>query len=267
MRRLTIILIVAVAAATPLLGIMVANPTPETAFERFGTSVEYTYEKWKIRYPGTDYKLSAQRVFIKPSLGVMKFVDMFGYIGFSDLDIPQDDFSGSSEMAFGLGLRMHYAIFYPAVGCRSTNYPIRWYASASWITTKSEDNIPMGATHHTIASFRFQNFDLALYGSWQFGRVRPYTGVHWTYITGRKNVEYYSSSSTPYATATGLYTDPGQYPRPLIGLDIDLGKGYVLSLESSYLGKSETSISVGLSQLYVSKKEQDGKEQAIERPE
>jgi len=266
-KKAILIAILSVFTAAPLSAIMVANPTSETPHERFGMSVEYTYEKWKIRYPGTDYKITSQRIFAKPSLGILRYLDLYGYLGVADINIPQDDYNGSGEMAFGLGTRLHYAVFYPNLGCNTCYFPIRWYATASWLSTKTSGNIPIGTTRRTDVDYRFQNIDLGLYGSWEFGRVKPYLGVHWTYITGRKYIEYYSTNPEPYASLTELFTDSGQYPKPLLGLDIDLGKGYVLSVESSYLGKSETSVSIGLSQLYVPNRDEKDPDQAAERPD
>lgn len=255
-----------IALAMPLKAIMVANPTSETPHERFGMAVEYTFEKWKIRYPGTDFKITSQRILAKPSLGILKFLDLYGYIGVTDMNIPQSDFNGGGEMAFGLGTRLHYAVFYPNLGCQTCYYPIRWYAAATWLTTKTSGTIPFGTTRHTNVDYRFQNIDLSLYGSWEFGRIKPYVGVHWTYITGRKYIDYFSSNPEPYASTTQLFTDPGQYPKPLLGLDIDVGKGYVISLEATYLGKDETSISAGISQLYDPNREEED-DTAIERPD
>jgi len=266
-KKIILIAFFAMAIAMPLMAIMVANPTSETPYERFGVSTEYTYERWKIRYPGTDYKITSQRLLAKPSLGVLRYLDLYGYLGVADMNIPQDNYNGGGEMAFGLGTRLHYAIFYPNLGCKTCYFPIRWYAAASWLTTKTSGTLEFGTTRHTVVDYRFQNIDIAMYGSWEFGRLKPYIGAHWTYIVGRKYIEYYSSGTSPYATYTQLFNDPGQYPKPMLGLDIDLGKGYVLSFESSYLGKSETSISVGLSQLYVPKRDDDDSETAVEKPE
>ena len=270
--------IIAFAVTTfilPVFGIMVGNPTSETPYNKFGTGVEFDYEKWKIRYEGPDYRLNSRRVLIKPSLGIFRFTDIYGYFGMADIDMPshstaQEDFNGKQELAFGLGVRMHYAVFYPSIGCRWTaRYPLRWYVTASWLTTRSSDEVQFGGgLLHFVDSYRYQNFDIGFYGSWRFGRTKPYIGVHWTYITGRKYRKSYSEDSgEPYARLSGFFNDPGQYPKPVIGLDIDIGKGYVLGLETSYWGKSETSIGIGLSQLYAPPRDEDELEQAIEKPE
>lgn len=266
-KKIILIVLTAMIFVTPLMAIMVANPTSETPYERFGVAAEYTYEKWKIRYPGTDFDISSQRILAKPSLGVLKYLDLYGYLGVTDMNIPQSGFNGSGEMAFGLGSRLHYAIFYPNLGCKTCYYPIRWYAAVTWLTTKTYGTIPFGTTRRTEVTYRFQNIDLSLYGSWEFGRIKPYVGVHWTYITGRKYVDYYSSGAEPYASLSQLFTDPGQYPKPLLGLDIDVGKGYVISLETTYFGKDETSISVGISQLYAPNRDEEENDTAIERPD
>jgi hypothetical protein len=265
--RLILIFATAAVLTAPLMAIMVANPTGETPYERFGMAAEYTYEKWKIRYPNSDFKLDSQRLLAKPSLGVLRYLDLYGYIGVTDMNIAQSNFDGSGEMAFGLGSRLHYAVFYPNLGCNTCYYPIRWYAAATWLTTKTSGSIPFGTTRRSEVTYRFQTIDLSLYGSWEFGRIKPYVGVHWTYIAGRKYIDYYSTNPQPYASVTSLFSDPSQYPKPLLGLDIDVGKGYVISLEATYFGKDETSISVGISQLYAPKREEDGKDTALERPD
>jgi len=265
-RIIFIIATVAILAA-PAMAIMVANPTSETPYERFGMAVEYTNEKWKVRYPSADLRLTSQRILAKPSLGVLRYLDLYGYLGATDMNIPQSDFNGSGEIAFGLGSRLHYAVFYPNLGCNTCSFPIRWYAAATWLTTKTSGTRPIGASGWQDITYRFQTIDLSLYGSWEFRRIKPYIGVHWTYILGRRYIDYYNSTNPdPYASGTNLFSDPSQYPKPLLGLDIDVGKGYVISLEATYFGKDETSISVGISQLYVSKRDEDDQGPAMEHP-
>lgn len=256
-------------------GLMIGAPTKETPFEKFGTSVEFDYDRWKIRYDvGPNYKLSSYRGLIKPSLGIVRFVEGFGYIGTADFNIPSvspavTDFNGSQEMAFGLGIKTHYAVFYPGVRCDGCpGKPIRWYATASWLTTKSYDKVEFGGGFlHFEDSYRFQQVNLGIYGSWELGRTKPYIGAQWTYITGRKYRKSYSQASpTPFLRVSGLYTDPTQYPKPVLGIDIDLGKGYTLSFETFYFGKDETSIGVSLSQLYQRVIDDFDEDKSIQKP-
>lgn len=266
-------------AAIPVisaLGIMIGNPAAETPYERFGTSIEFDYEKWAIHYKtGPDYKIDSQRFLIEPSLGVFRYVQLSGLIGMADLNSPSisrvvTDFDGSQELAFGLGIKTHFAIFYPGIGCRSGGcYPIKLFAVANWLTTKSMDHVVFGSgVLNYEDAYRFQQFDIAFYGSHPVGRTIPYLGVKWTYILGRKYRRAYSGESTePFAKISGMFNDPGQYPKPVIGLDINIGKGYVLTLEGCYFGKSETSIGVGLSQLYVPLRDEDKEEQTVQNPD
>jgi len=271
--RKVFILLAMLLLTSPGWALMVGNPTRETPYEKFGMAAEYDNEKWMIRYPvGPDYKLNSNRAFLKPSLGFLRFVEGYGYFGFSNLNIPSissaaEDFNGSSEMAFGLGLKTHYAVFYP--GCRQKRRcPIRCYAIGRWLTTYSSDEVQFGGGFlHFVDSYRFQQFDMGLYGSWYLGRTQPYLGVNWTYITGRKYRKSYSDvSPDPFLTISGYYNDPGQYPKPVIGLDIDLGKGYTLTFETHFWGKSETSIGVGISQLYVPEKDENTTEESFQKP-
>ncbi|MCK5833202.1 hypothetical protein KAH81_05975 [bacterium] len=265
-RKIILYFALLVLVAGSGMAIMVGNPTKETPYERFGFSVEFDYEKWLIRYEiGPDYKINSQRILLKPSLGLFRFVEANAILGMADLNFPSissvyTDFNGSQELAFGLGLKTHFAYYYPAFGCRRiSKQPVRLYAIANWLTTVSSDEVIFGGgVLHYVDSYRFQQFDMSLYGSWQFGRTVPYLGIKWTYLTGRKYRKAYSASSgTPFTKMSGLFNDPGQYPKPILGLDIDIGKGYVLTLEASYWGKSETTIGIGLSQLYYPKKDKD----------
>ncbi|HHS49687.1 MAG TPA: hypothetical protein ENN07_01040 [candidate division Zixibacteria bacterium] len=256
--------------------IFVGNPSRETPFEQFGMSAEFNYERWMIRYQvGPNYRINSQRVLLKPTLGVFRYVDAYGYLGWGDVNFPSvrtalTDFDGSPEMAFGLGIRTHFADFYPDFCCKNlTSHPVRIYAVTHWLTTQSSDKVVLsGGVQHYEDRYRFQQWDIGLYGNWQFGRTIPYLGIKWTYLYGRKYRKAFSGESgEPYARLTGLYNDPGQYPKPILGLDIDLGKGYVLSLETSYWGKDETSIGIGLSQLYRPRRLENEEEQAIQRPD
>ncbi len=263
------------ALAGPTMALLIGNPTKETPYEKFSLSMEFDYEKWLIRYEvGPNYNLNSQRLIVKPSLGIFRWTEAYGLLGMADLNFPAvsraySNFNGSQELAFGLGMKTHFAVWYPAFNCRRiSKQPVRLYAVTNWLTTVSNDEVFFGGgVLHYVDSYRFQHVDIGLYGSWQFGRTIPYLGVKWTYLTGRRYRKAYSqNSSEPYAKLTGLYNDPQQYPKPLVGLDIDLGKGYVLSLETSYWGKSETSIGVGLSQVYSPNRNEIEEDQAIERP-
>ncbi len=252
------------------------NPTGVTPFEKLGMSAEFDYEKWMIRYDvGPDYRLNSQRLMLKPTLGILRYVEMHGLFGMSDLNIPSvssayTDFNGSQELAFGLGLKTHFALFYPAFGCRRiSKNPVKLYSGVTWLTTRSSDDVIFGGgVLHYVDSYRFQQFDLGIYGSWQFGKTVPYVGIKWTNIIGRKYRKgYLGSSDEPFTRMSGLFNDPGQYPKPVVGLDIGLGKGYVISLEANYWGKSETSIGIGLSQIYVPKGDDESDDQAIQKPD
>jgi|GEM_PF-1916154 len=274
------IVLIFIAIATPAWGLMVANPTPQTPYEQFGVSIELDFMKWKMRdmdETGSDYKFTSQRGLVKPSLGVFRFVDIYGYIGFSDLNLALhdvdtflSDLNGSKEMAFGLGTRIHFAVFYPSLGCKWGGcYPIKWYADLSWLTYASNGEVYDDQDDESdVFDIRFQDFRYGLYGDWQFGRTRPYIGIVWTYMIGHF---YWTPESAleegVFAQQDGLITYPESLPKPVIGLDIDLGKAYYLSLEMSYWGKDETSIGIGLSRLYFPPKSEDEKEQTIERPE
>ena len=275
-RKKTFWLIGIMAIVMPLQAIMVANPADETPFERFGTSLEVDFEKWKLRYNvGPDYEVTSQRGLIKPSLGIFRYVEGYGLIGFADLNIPSgsraiSDFNGSKEMAFGLGVKTHFAVYYPDLSCKNDySHPIKLCADATWLTTKSLAVVDYatGLLRYED-SYRFQQFDLNLYGSWELGRTVPYLGVKWVYMVGRKyRRAYQTGSETPFQVISGYFNYPGEIPKPVIGLDIGLGKGYYLSFEATYMGKSETSIGIGLSQLYVPNREEDTPEQTIEKPE
>lgn len=275
-KNLVVVCLAIILTAGSSMAIFAANPTKVVPYEKFRISAEFNYEKWLMRYDiGPNYNLDSRRMLLKPSLGIFHFVEAYGILGFADLDLPSvstayTDFNGSQELCFGLGLKTHYALYYPAIGCRRISKdPIRLYSEVSWLTTKSSDEVIFGGgVLHYVDSYRFQQADIGFYGSWQFGRTIPYLGLKWTYITGHKYRKAYSGTSgIPFTKMDGLFTYPQQYPKPVVGLDITLGKGYVLSLEANYWGKSETSIGIGLSQQYVPEGSYEEDNQAIEGPD
>jgi len=262
--------------AIPAFGLMIGNPNPETPYEKFGGAVEYDFNSWKLKYDSEpDYKYTSSGMFFKPSLGLFEYFDIYGYLGFSDINTQYHEidsflsnFDGSQEIAFGVGARLYYAVFFPIIGCKDCTRPLRCFVDASWVTIRSDGELfdLLENESYSLQS-RTQLFNYGLYASMEWGKTRPYAGLSWTYMIGHLYWEPYSAfTSGVFAQNDGLYTYPQRYPKPVIGLDIHLGKGYVLSLETSYWGKSETSFGIGISQLYEPERTEENEEESLQKP-
>jgi len=240
--------------------IMAANPTAVSPYKTLRISAEYCSDRRKITYKsGPDFKINSYRLFIKPAYTISYFprIEAYGLVGMADVNVPaisySSTFDGSNELAWGVGAKADLTGF--DWGAVNFNF----YSDLKFIGTRSFGNATRGSSVYEKTKYKWNEYSVNAYCvvSWdQWKQVYPYIGVEWNYLDGNYNTSTYRYYGGYFGDTKGYFNDPMQWPKPVIGVDVKLPKGFVLSFETDIWFSSDgTKFCVGLSQ--VSQKEED----------
>ncbi len=267
MKRAALILI---AICGNLFALMVANPIENTPLGSFRISGEYTYERRFIDYAGSnDLRMSSDRIIVKPAFSVIRSdamdIDAYGLLGSANIKLPAKSYAtaynGTAEIALGGGLKADLnSVDLDSYG----SYKLHFYADVRYLRTKSFGDVNYGTTMRWHSEYLWNEYNMAAFAALEYvdwkGFV-PYLGVQWMYIDGvTKRTAYISRTDSEgavyeasYPVRSEFFNDPGQWPKPVLGVDLKLKKGIVISLETVFWGKKGTSLSIGASQIPVGK--------------
>ncbi len=249
-----------------LFALMVANPVENTPLGTFRISGEYTHEMRYIDYSGSnDLKMESERLMLKPQFSVIRStytdIDAYGLIGTADVNLPAKSYAsaynGSAEPAFGIGFKADMnGVDLDSYG----EYRLHFYMDARYLRTLSYGDINYGSITRWHTKYLWNEYNIAAIAAFEYvdwkGFV-PYLGVQWMYIDGKtyRTAYIYRTDSqgqqyeTSFPVQSEFFNDPGQWPKPVIGVDFKLKKGFVLSFETIFWGRKGTSLSVGISQI------------------
>jgi hypothetical protein len=239
MKRLLLTFAIVAVLSCELYALMLANPVGAAEYKKLRLSLEYSHDTRKIGYDsGRDFKIESNRIFVKPSYSVNLFplIETYALIGFGDINMPSygyiSSYNGSYELSFGMGVKGDITGLYLD---SNEDFWINFYGDLRFLTMNSIGAVDIGEVMQWKAKYRWNEYNVGAYASLDYSAwtaVTPYLGVTWMYIDGTvdRTAYRFERDGTPvkFASSKAFFNDPAQWPKPVIGVDFHLPKGYIL---------------------------------------
>ncbi len=218
-----------------------------------------------------ELEFRSNRYLARASLGAFDWLDLYFRIGAADIGFPADsagdpDFNGTTRFAIGGGFTLR---LYERESAEGLSARVLVVGQGLRFNSQGNARVPGPPDADWYTSFRneytWNEMDVGLLLAFTTpsldsrGNVRltPYVGIEKSFIDGEND-------RTQFLNAAGQrqiigsdevdFADDGMPLRPVLGMEVNMPRKYVLSFEVTIIDSKEFSFGVGISQVAALKR-------------